>query len=468
MDMPTPDRSNLKIGTSVDFERLEVPLLNPAIRSVQSLTWFEGRVVLGTALAAVGVSDRLAARTPEGARGQARTRTDDGAQIVTFDPAGREWQKIYESPLVTGADGKSRARDRSIRAAIVCQTASDTKPCLYVAASALAGGVVFLRSDDGCWMQESDGSGLDLEEDTPSVGTLACLRGRLFATPGGRYDDRGVLDETLTECPAVVASSAPLSGNWLAASEPGFGDAENLSIGKLAVFNDHLYAVTLNPRRGFEVWKTAAEGNLPYRWHKIIDCGAWLGATSGAPTAVAVFHDALYISATVHRSRAYNLERFGPFPAEMIRVHADDTWDLVTGKARCTPCGWKSPITGLTGGFGDPFARAFASMTVHQGKLYAAATSWRSMPTFLRGRTELSQERIDRLRTATEMAPTGGVTLWRTIDGTAWDKVTAQGLSAGSRAPSGIRQLLSTPEGLFVVPNTMSASGPIELWWGHF
>lgn len=472
MDRTAPEGRDLQSGAVADFERLEVPLLNPSIRSSQTMVWFEGRVVVGTARAALGAFDRVVTRIPGRASEQdapSRERNEDGAQIVTFDPVTRSWHKIYDSPLIAGSGGGSRARDRGIRAAIVCQTAADTKPCLYAAASALEGNVVFLRSDDSCWVQECAGSGFNLDVDVPSVGTMACLRGRLFSAPMGKHDSRGVLDDTLTEYPVVLESRDPMSGNWVTVSEPGFGDPENLSISKLAVFEDHLYAATLNPRRGLQLWKTDADGSPPYRWHKIIDAGAWLGAISGAPAGIAVFREALYLSATVHRHRHQNLDRFGPFPAEMIRMYADGKWELVTGKMRCTPHGLRVPVSGLSGGFGNPFTRAFSHLMVHRGWLYAGATSWRLRPSDLRDRTDLSPERLERLRAATtEHAAARNWALWRTPDGVAWENIANHDLPGTGPRPHGIREMLSTPHGLFIAPNVATPGRPTELWWGHF
>ena len=472
MDRPVPDRGSAESLTVQDFERLEIPFLNPSIRTSQAMAWFEGRLVLGTGRAPLGFLGRFTARTGE-RRGGERTdtggRDEDGAQILTFDPATREWQKIYDSPIIAGGDGKSRARDRSIRAALVCQTASDPKPCLYLGVGSLEGNVVFLRSEDGCSLQECAGSGFNLEADVPSIRSLACLKGRLFSTPTGMNYGRGMFDDNLTDHPIVFETSEPSSGNWVAASDPGFGDEENRSINELAVFNDHLYAATLNPRYGFQIWKTDAEGTPPYRWRKIIDKGAWLGATNSIAGAMTVFGDALYLSAAIQRQGRKGLDRFGPFPAEMFRVHADDKWDLVTGRTRFTPGGLKAPVTGLPGGLGDPFTHAFWRMAVYRGRLYVGTAGWRWMPTYLRDRPDLSQAQLDRLRAATNDAKPGEFGLWSTVDGVTWENVTQEGFPGSSPHNYGVRELVATPDGLFVAPTaTMGGArgGGLELWWG--
>ncbi len=467
----TRDQATSLIAT--DFELLQIPFLNSAIRTSQSMAWFGGRVVLGTGRAPLGFLGRYTGK--QGPRaGGARSDTGgsdlDGAQILVFDPLTREWQKVYDSPLVEGKDGERRARDRSIRARLVCQTAADSKPCLYLGVGSLEHKVVFLRSEDGIEYQECAGSGFNLDADIPSARAMACLDGKLFCTPTGKTYGRGMWDDNLTDHPIVFEARDPLSGEWTAASEPGFGDPENQSINELEAFDGHLYAGTVNPRFGFQLWKTDAHGTPPYHWVKVLDRGAWRGATSSIPTAMAVFGNALYVAATIQRQGRKHLDSFGPFPAEMLRVHGDDTWEIVSGTPRFTPHGLKRPITGLTGGFGDLYTHNFWRMAVQEGQLYVGTAGWRWMPTYLRDRPDLTDSQFDRLYKGTEEYHPGEYGLWRTPDGVHWDAVTVTGFPGSNRQNYGIRELLATPYGLFAAPTAQAgavAGGGLELWWGH-
>jgi hypothetical protein len=299
---------------------------------------------------------------------------------------------------------------------------------------------------------------------------MAASDGRLFTTPTGKNYGRGMMDDNLTDHPIVFESRDPAAGEWVAASEPGFGDPDNMSINELVVFADHLYAATLNPRSGFQLWKTDLDGRPPYRWRKILDRGAWLGATNSIPAAAMVFDGALYVSAAIQRQGRKGIDRFGPYPGEMLRVHADDSWDLVAGKARFTPAGLKRPISGLAGGLGDRYTHAFWRMAVHGGQLYVGTAGWRWMPTYLAGRQDLSPEQLERLRIATEAAEPGEFAIWRTADGIRWHNLTRSGFPGSSPHNYGVREMLATPAGLFVAPTaTVSAlrGGGLELWWGH-
>jgi len=457
-----------------DFERLDIPFLNPAIRTSQAMAWFEGKVILGTGRAPLGFLGRRTAQS--GPRVGARIETGGGdaygAQIIIFDPKTRQWQKVYDSPIITGRDGRLRARDRSMRARLVCQTIKDSKPCLYVAMGSLEGGVIFLRSEDGVEYQECKGSGFNLDADVPSARSMAFLDGKLFCTPTGRNYKRGMWDDNLTDYPLVFQTTDPLAGHWTAVSYPGFGNPDNQSVNELEVFNGYLYAATHNPRHGFELWKTDARGDPPYHWVRILERGAWRGPLNTIAVAMAVYKNALYVSACLLRQGqgGAHIDHFGPFPAEIIRVLPDDSWDIVTGSPRFTPHGLKRPITGLTGGFGDRYLYNFWRFAVQDETLYLGTAGWKWMPTYLRNRPDLSDAQLTRLRAETEDYQAGEYGLWCTDDGVNWESITTTGFPGSSPNNYGIRELLSTPHGLYVAPTGkagLAKGGGLELWWGH-
>jgi hypothetical protein len=78
-------------------------------------------------------------------------------------------------------------------------------------------------------------------------------------------------------------------------SEPGFGDPSNTVIGEFAVFAGRLYAGTLNPRSGLQLWKTDAHGRPPYQWNKILSLGAWRGNLNEGVLTLCPFGSSLYI-----------------------------------------------------------------------------------------------------------------------------------------------------------------------------
>jgi hypothetical protein len=394
-------------------------------------------------------------------------REEDGAQVWRYDPAANDWTLVYNSPLQEGRDGNVRARDRSVRAASVYQTAADREPVLYLGVGSLERQVVFLRSSDGLHFEECDEQGFGLGDvDVPSVRNIVGLGGRIYSTPTGKNFGRGMWDDNLTDYPFVFETSDPLHGHWRPVNEAGFGDPDNLSINELAVLEGALYAATINPRRGFQVWKTRPEGEPPYRWKKILECGAWR-TISSVPSAMKVFNGALYVTATLQRQGRGGRDRFGPFPAEMIRVYPDDTWDLVAGYPRFTPHGLKRPTSGMLGGLNDHFTHVFWRMDAYEGWLYMGTAGWKWMPTYLRDRTDLSPAQLEWLREQTAARAEGEFSLWRTRDGDHWEAVTRTGFTQGNPLNYGIRELVATPAGLYVFPTSKvgaSKGGGLEIW----
>lgn len=469
--------AGLELG---DFRLLPITGINESIRTSQAAVWFNDALVVGTGRAPLGFMGRYTARqgpasTPgKGGFGSARpdtaAREEDGAQIARFQPSTGQWQLVYSSPLTIGRDGRVRARDRSIRAARVHQAPSDPAPALYVAAGSLERQVVFLRSADAESFEECRAPGFGLGDvDVPSARSIVSLGHRLYSTPLGKNFDRGMFDDNLTDYPIVFEADDPLHGPWRPASQRGFGDPDNVSVNELAAMGDHLYAATIN-RRGFQVWRTRPDGRPPYRWTRIVADGAGRGPASSVPSAVCVFRDALYVGGTLQRQGQGGRDRFGPFPAELIRIWPDGHWDLVAGTTRFTPHGLKRPVSGLPGGLGDRYTHVFWRMAVYEGWLYVGTAGWRWMPTYLRGRTDLSAVQMRRLAHETASARGGEFALWRTRDGEHWDAVTTTGFPGGNPHNYGIRELVGTPVGLFVLPTNKFGQrdrGGMEVWWGR-
>ncbi len=474
---PGPGPAGLELG---DFQLLPMAGVNESIRTSQAAVWFNDALVVGTGRAPLGFMGRYTARQGSGApagragfgsrRPDTGAREEDGAQIVSFQPTTGAWRLVYSSPLTIGRDGRARARDRSIRAARVHQGHGDPAPALYVAAGSLERQVVFLRSVDGLSFEECRAPGFGLGDvDAPSARSIVSLGHRLYSTPVGKNFERGMFDDNLTDYPIVFEADDPLNGPWRPASERGFGDPDNVSVNEMAAMGDHLYAATIN-RRGFQVWKTRPDGRPPYRWSRIVAEGAWRGPASSVPSAMCVFRGALYVGGTLQRQGQGGRDRFGPFPAELIRIWPDDRWDLVAGTPRCTPHGLKRPVSGLPGGLGDRYTHVFWRMAVYDGWLYVGAAGWRWMPTYLRGRTDLSAVQMRRLAHETAQARDGEFALWRTRDGERWDAVTTTGFPGGNPHNYGIRELVGTPAGLFVLPTNKFGQrdqGGIEVWWGR-
>jgi len=395
-----------------------------------------------------------------------------GTQIWRFDPCHETWEQVYVTPWVIGTDGQEHPRDRGVRAQAVFQGISDPEPALYFGVGSLEGQVVLLRSIDAERFEEAEEKGLGLGPvDVPSIRSLCELDGRLYTSPTGKNHGRGLWDDNITDFPLVFETEDPYQGRWRPVSTPGFGDVNNLSVNEMAAFNGCLYAGTLNPKQGYQIWKTEARGSPPYQWRKIIEDGAYRGPASSIAVSMQVFKGALYVGSGIQRQGRGHPDTYGPFGGELIRIYADDTWDLVVGKQRFTPHGFKKPLSGLGPGFGDIFTHAFWRMAVYRGWLYMGTSDWRFMPTYLPGpghqRRDLSESRLRYLTERTQEYR-GGFSFWQSRDGVSWFPITRTGFQ-GNPYAYGIREVVPSPRGLFVAPTFSRSSswgGGLEVWLG--
>ncbi|PYR67073.1 MAG: hypothetical protein DMF88_14095 [Acidobacteria bacterium] len=237
---------------------------------------------------------------------------------------------------------------------------------------------------------------------------------RLFATVS---DLRGV--------GRVIESSNPSAGDnaWRQVSP----SADDLPIFTIATYRDQIYATVGDDGfpNGYAIYKTDAatpDAADPSRYQfmpVVVGDGSQL---MRARTAISMqeFHGDLYVGS----------DR----PTELIRIHPDDTWDLIVGAARMTTSGFKVPLSGLNKGFNSMFNGHFYSMAAYNGDLYLGTWDW-------------SQDLIG--------TPLDGIfnyqygfDLFKTDDGVHWSVIDRRGL--GDRLNSSVRNLEVTPFGLFV------------------
>ena len=128
----------------------------------------------------------------------------------------------------------------------------------------------------------------------------------------------------------------------------------------------------------------------------------------------------------------FNANDVGLAAAELIRIYPNDRWDVVVGDARFTADGLKVPLSGIGAGFEDENNTAFWAMNVFDDVLYVGTHHCQSF------RDALSEEEVIG----------GGLQLWATRDGEAWEAVTMDGFD--DPFSTGVRTLLPPPFGLFL------------------
>jgi hypothetical protein len=119
--------------------------------------------------------------------------------------------------------------------------------------------------------------------------------------------------------------------------------------------------------------------------------------------------------------------------AELFRVNADNTWDVVVGAARTTPD--KPTLSGIGPGFNWPLNQHLWRMEVYNDRLYV-------------GTYDVSTELRNAPGISAALAPYLGFDLWQTSDGIHFNPADITGF--GDRFDYGVRALLATPAGLFL------------------
>jgi len=404
-----------------------------------SMAWFKGKLYLGTTrsnLCSLRLQsafedipfDCWPVECPETM--DELYKIDRRAQIWCYDPATREWEMVYRAPLVESVTGNGQmvTREMGYRSMDIFQGEDDPEPALYISAWApsRAPGGLILRTRDGRNFEQISRYGI--LEDTP-ISTTRCLttfKGRMFFAPTARRGTDGSQQNT-TGLPVVFETRDPNSGVWMPVSEFGFGDTGNLGIFTLC-----------------------AEGDPPYRWKKLLDRGGHRGPQNQAVASMVGFKGAVYVGSGIQGGGFDRVNNVGPASAELIRINADDSWDLIVGDPRSTPDGRREPLSVLRAGFGNLFNGYFWTLGVHDGWIYLGTYDWTIMLRWTR-RNSLPPraKRLFELMSPENLIEfDGGGDLWRSHDGENWIPVCRRGL--GNPYNFGIRNLVSTELGLFV------------------
>lgn len=376
------------------------------------------------------------------------------AEIWRYSIHNNSWELVLKAPKITGSDGKPIPREITFRGMVVYQTDENDAPALYVStwSPAKGPGPLILRSEDGLNFSPTCEPGL-IGLPVTTIRSLTPFKGRLYTTPAGT---RGG-NPNVSAHSVVYESRNPAKGQWEPVSAFGFGDPDNKSLFEMTAFRDHLYVGTLN-LKGYQIWRTTAEGDPPYEWEKIIECGAYRGSNNQCVLSMYPFKGALYVGSAIQGGGIDRQNKIGPAPPELIRIFPDGHWDLLVGDERDTPDGYKYPLSGYMPGFDNFFNGYFWRMCEHSGWLYLSTFDWscvlgyanrKSWPQFFADIINNIGEQfiVDRL---------SGFDLYRSFDGENWVPVTTNGMN--NPYNMGLRTMTSTPFGLFL--GTANPFGP--------
>ncbi len=293
------------------------------------------------------------------------------AEIWRWSPITNQWEMVYRSPQdvpIPGHPGKFVARDIAFRGLQAFKEADGTE-ALYVSGVSARGfnepGLPpprILRSTDGETFEPIPQDPGTFLGDIPYIGFRGTesYKGRFFILASVGDLGHGV----------ILESTDPASGNdsFRLVTPP------EMTFFELAVFNDFLYLGTgvqpVNNPTPFSLLKTDASGTPPYALTPIITDGAYRrNFPSYAVISMQEFRNRLYVGT----------ER------ELLRVNADDSWELVVGTPRTTPDGRQlKPLSGFDYGFDYFFNIHMWRMAVHDGHLYVGtqdqSARWRNNP----------------------------------------------------------------------------------------
>jgi hypothetical protein len=387
------------------------------------------------------------------------------AKMWSYDPVSGEIEMIYQSPTieVVESDGARRqiARDMGYRTMAVF-TEADGAEALYVGtftSRKLPGTPArILRSTDGRNFTEiitpfSDDDGFN------AFRSMTIFNGRLYVCVVGATS----VDSVLLE------ASDPESGDFRIVPLRGDTDITDGGPYSLAVFDNHLY-ISVNydgKTRGFSLFKTRADGDLPYNMIEVLTDGAYRGPASESIVSMASYGQWLYLGSGLFGGFRVLPNEVGAAGAELLRIDADDEWELLVGQERDTPDGHRAPITGYKPGFNNEFTGYIWAMTEHDGVFYLGTFDKSFAAQYAEGVTYDATEDLPDFADSIDTsdlpidlesldfdevldvitAIEGGFDIWATLDGTDWQRITRSGL--GDEFAYGVRNWLSTDHGLY-------------------
>ena len=329
----------------------------------------------------------------------------------------------------------------------------------------------------GTWMPPLPFSSI-VRSETGNAGDWVDVTGALANTTNVRgfvewgskvYVSASVPGSGLGVTGGSVVFSSEDGQNWQAVSEIGFENPNNAEIYYLSVFNNHLYASTVNYVTGFEVWKT--NGDMTgdkLIWTPVIVDG--FGDTwNQYGMTMQPFGGNLYVGSAVGIGLVLkDGQPAGTRAIDIIRIDKDDNAELVVGAYFPVdpPTGWPTfriPLSFMPAGFGNPFNVYTWHMTVHKdwlvaGTLDLSGTLLRTVQDLLLEDPSAAMELLEEINTTslsfsslqfdilnnfdlydTNQAAAasqlidyiinkyGGADLWKTKNGIDWEPVTLSG-----------------------------------------
>lgn len=368
------------------------------------------------------------------------------AEIWSYDPSTTSttpnagWTRVYQSPMLpldpswaNGETGKTIGRDIGYRGMVVggdgalyvgAVTADEYIPGLKTGTfgtDAQAGNPPeILRSTDGVHFTP-------MHMNIPKLQTIF-----------GQYDAMGWRAMLWYGNSLYATATGGLTGDGvlIRIDNPGSADPtftqvtpNTLDLFEATVFNNQIYIGTGAKDTGYGVYRSAAPDGTAASWTPIVTNGAGRGSHVSSVVSMGVYRGALFVGASGWYSQVLP-------SSEVIRIQPDDSWDLITGKARMYNGVNKPSLSGKGDGFGNPFTAHFWRMQDYQGGLYVGTNDWS---------WDLEKYPVYNKLYARQF----GFDIWGTCDGVHWQVVTRNAFGDG-QYNFGARTMAATSAGLFI------------------
>jgi len=275
---------------------------------------------------------------------------------------------------------------------------------------------VYRRGNGLAWTTVvSDGFG---SPNNYSIGHLIAFNGQLYAGTENAMDGAQIW-------------RSPNGTNWTPVVTRGFGSAGNAEIARFAVFGGRLYAATTSytTTHGLQIYRSTT-GN-PGDWTRIDQPNSFGDVTNVSAPALEVFGNYLYVGV-----ENFSYISFTSTGAEVWRTSNGTTWSKVNND-----------------GFGTPSNTGVSALAVFNGYLYAStmgaaghgAEVWRCQTcSAQRDWTKVVDNGFGNSATNGMSAleiyrgrlyfivgnKTSGLEVWRTGDGTHWERVSTSGFDS--------------------------------------
>ncbi|MEO7275458.1 MAG: hypothetical protein ABIX28_20385 [Vicinamibacterales bacterium] len=365
------------------------------------------------------------------------------AEIWRWKPGREGWTRVFQSPLALDNPGTGNPRDtmppvgKKLPYEIAFRgmqpfTEPDGTEALY--AFGVNSTVMWDRTKlpPPRILRTTDGENWTAVPQTPGtfLGTLPFNPDHSsFRSPESFAGKLFVLSGPIFGQGSLIASADPAKGDdaWFLAAPT------SLVFYEMASFNGWLYLGTYDITRGYAVVKTRAEGPPPYQFVTVIPPGAFVSVNpSKSVVSMHEYHGQLYVGTATF--------------TEIIRLNADDTWDVVVGEPRLVPLPdgtteWKYPLSNLNAGFGHTLNDHAWQMDDMYGYQYVGTYN-----------ASLGA-RFDPVA-GPLLAHNMGAHLYRTNTGWYYTAVTTNGFAdlgdpLGGKYDYGIRTMAATPHGAF-------------------